>query len=83
MRYYHLIPVTRPHTRSSLKVYKELPLWYNGMGGISGVLGYRFNPLARHRGLRIWCCHSCSIGYDRGLDLIPGLAQWLKDLAVL
>ena len=21
----------------------------------------------------IWCCHSCSVGYSRGLDLIPSL----------
>ena len=30
-----------------------------------------------HNGLRIWCCHSCSLGCDYGLDLIsgPGTSQ--------
>lgn len=29
--------------------------------------------LARHSGLRIWHCCSCSLGLDCSWDLIPGL----------
>ena len=29
--------------------------------------------LAQHSGLRIWCCHSCSLGHSCGSNLIPGL----------
>ena len=32
-----------------------------------------------HGGLRIWCCHSCSISCNCGLDLIPGLGTPCAD----
>ena len=59
----------------------EFPLlWCNGIGSISGALGHRFHDWpspaqpgpARHTGLRIWHCHSCSIGCNCG-SVIPGL----------
>ena len=28
--------------------------------------------LAPYSGLMMWCCHSCSVGYNCDLDLIPG-----------
>ena len=30
---------------------------------------------AQHSELRIWHCHSCSIGHNCGSDLIPGLGN--------
>ena len=48
---------------------QEFWLWGNGIGSISGALGYGFNP--QHRGLRIQYCHCCSVGCNCDLDLIP------------
>ena len=48
----------------------EFPLWWNGIGGISGALGAGLTQW--HSELRIWCCHSCSIGRNCGSGLIPG-----------
>ena len=59
------------------------PLWHNRIGGVSGALGSRFDSLARHNGLRIWHCHSCSLGQNCGSNLIPGpgtpYASWWQD----
>ena len=33
----------------------------------------RVQSLSWHSGLRIWCCHSCSLVLGCGWDLIPGL----------
>ena len=33
--------------------------------------GMQVPSLALHCGLRIWCCHSSSIGYNCGSDLFP------------
>ena len=38
-----------------------------------GNAGMQVQSLARHSGLRIQHCHSCSLGHNYGLDLIPGL----------
>ena len=46
----------------------EFLLWHNGIRGVSGALGCRFESPAWHSGLRIQHCHSCGIG----LALIPG-----------
>ena len=47
-------------------------LWYNGISSSSGAWDAD-SILARHSGLRILCCLSCSTGCDYGLDLIPDL----------
>ena len=49
-----------------------IPSWCNGISGISAALGHRFNPQPSTVGYRIWRYHSCSVGYNCGLDLIPG-----------
>ena len=38
-----------------------------------GSTGMQVRSLAWHSGLRIQCCHSCGLGQDLSLDLIPGL----------
>ena len=38
-----------------------------------GSSGTQVRSPAWHSGLRIQHCHSCDLGPDRGLDLIPGL----------
>ena len=37
-----------------------------------GSAGVQVQPPAWHSGLRIHCCHSCTLGCDYGLDLFPG-----------
>ena len=37
-----------------------------------GSTGTQVRSLARHSGLRIWCCHSCGLGLNGGFDLIAG-----------
>ena len=37
-----------------------------------GTTGTHVQFPARHNGLRIQCCWSCSLGHNYGLDLIPG-----------
>ena len=67
-----------PHAHNIVKEGKtdhynknvEFPLWRNGISGVLGALGRRFDPW--HRGLRIWYCLSCSLGLSCVLDLIPG-----------
>ena len=51
--------------------FVEFPLWRNGMGGVLGELGYRFDCRARHSGLRIQCCRNCTLGQNGSSDLIP------------
>ena len=58
----------------SRKETVEFPLWRNGMGSVAALLGCRFEPQLSS-GLRIWSCHSCSLGDKRGSDLIPGLGM--------
>ena len=41
--------------------------------GFLGAVGRRFDPQPRHSGLRIWHCHSCGLGCNCGLALIPSL----------
>ena len=38
-----------------------------------GSAGTQVQPLAQPRGLRILCCHSCSLGHNCNSDQIPGL----------
>ena len=45
---------------------KEWDLWHLGSTGTQGP------SLAKPSGLRIPCCHSCSISCNCGLDPIPG-----------
>ena len=64
---------------------QEFPLCSSGIGGLSGALGGRFDPLADTVGLRNWRCHSCGVGPSCGSDLILALhrglrIQWLPDL---
>ena len=40
---------------------------------VLSLLQHGFNPQPRANGLRILCCHSGSVGHNRGLNLIPGL----------
>ena len=49
---------------------EEFPLWCSGIGGISGVLGCRFDPPPGTVGQG-----SCiaTVGCSSGSDLIPGL----------
>ena len=35
--------------------------------------GTQVQSPAQHSGLRIWCCHSCGVGCNCSLDLIPDL----------
>lgn len=37
-----------------------------------GSVGTKVQSPAKHSGLRIWHCHSCSLGQNCGSDLIPG-----------
>ena len=37
-----------------------------------GSAGTQVQSLAQHSGLRIWCCHSCSLGHNCSSYLIPG-----------
>ena len=55
---------------------QEFLLWHSGIGTILGALGLRFDSPTQHSGLRIRRCCSC------GSDLIPDLAQWVKDPAL-
>lgn len=71
----HILPKFPKGIFFKKKKKKEaVPLWCNGIGsGVSGALGYRFEPQ-----LRIWHCRSC------GLDLTPGpetpyVAGWPKE----
>ena len=50
----------------------EFLLWYNGISSVFAALGFRFDPQPGTVGGRIWSCHSCCIGCNCGLDLIPG-----------
>ena len=50
---------------------EEFLLWCNGIGRVLAALGCEFDPW--HSGLGIWHCHSCSLGCNCALDLIPGL----------
>ena len=45
----------------------EFLLWCNGIGGILVL-----SP-AWHSGLRMLCYHSCDLGHNCSLDLIPDL----------
>ena len=52
--------------------FPEFLLWHNRIRGVSAAL----DPVSISAwlcGLRIWYCHSCSVGPHCGLDLIPGL----------
>ena len=49
-----------------------MQLCSNGIGGILGALGCRFDPWpSLHCGLRIWHCHSCGIGHKHGSGSDP------------
>ena len=50
----------------------ELPLWHKGISDVLEAAGMQVQSPAWHSGLRIWLCHSCSLGHDCGSDLIPG-----------
>ena len=51
----------------------EFLLWHSGFSSVSAALGRRLDLQAQHSGLRIWHCHSSSIGRNCRLNLIPGL----------
>ena len=53
-----------------IKIHQILQFqwWHNRIGCVLGVLGCRFDSLARHSGLRIQHCHS-GLGGPFGLDL--------------
>ena len=40
-----------------------------------GSTGMQVRSPAKHSGLRILCCHSCSLGNNYSSDLIPGLGM--------
>ena len=51
---------------------QEFPLWLSRLRTQLVFMRMQVQSLALLSGLRIWCCHSCSLGCSCDLDQIPG-----------